>query len=308
MKSIIGHQNPDTDTVCSAIAYQNLLAARDIEAKAFALGEVNNETKFVLEKFGVDFPEVVNELPKDYVIILVHHNEEGQSIENLNDLNVIEIIDHHKANLQTDKPIRIHIEPLGSSCSIIAKKFFGKGIEISQEIAGILIAGIISDTLYFRSPTTTETDKKLVKQLNEIAKIEDLEAFSLEMFDAKSDVKDISTEELVKLDYKLFDFSGHKFGIGVMETTNKNFGLERKAEIIEILGKIKEAEKLEGVCFSIIDILKEEAYALCSDDETKKLVMEIFESEDEDGVLYNQGIVSRKKQIVPKFEEYFHSL
>lgn len=305
MKSIIGHRNPDTDTVCSAIAYQNLLKTRNIEAKAFALGEINNETKFVLEKFQVDFPEVINNLPKDSEIILVDHNEEGQSIENFNDLNVVEVIDHHKANIQTDKPIRIHIEPLGSSCSIIAKKFLAKNIEIPEKIASILMAGIVSDTLFFRSPTTTETDKELVEKLNKIAGIKNLENFSLKMFDAKSDVKDLTTEELVKLDYKNFNFSGHKIGIGVMETTNKDFGLERKEEIVEILKKIKEDDKLEAVYFSVIDILKEENYTLSSGDKEKEQFIEIFASRKQKGVLYNKGLVSRKKEIVPQLENYF---
>ena len=207
MKSIIGHKNPDTDTICSAIAYEAFLVAKNVEAKAYALGEINNETKFVLEKFEVDFPEMINELPHNSEIILVDHNEKGQSIENLSDLDVVEIIDHHKANLRTDKPIKICIEPLGASCSIIAKKFLAKDLEISRKIAQVLIAGIISDTLFFRSPTTTETDKQLVEKLNKVAGINDLEVFSLEMFNAKSDVKNISTKDLVKLDYKQFNFS-----------------------------------------------------------------------------------------------------
>ncbi len=305
MKSIIGHKNPDTDTICSAIAHQVFLANRGVEAKAFALGEINNETKFVLEKFGVDSPEVINKLPQNSEIILVDHNEEGQSIENLKELNVVEIIDHHKINFQTDKPIRIQIEPLGSSCSIIAKKFMAKKIEIPPAIAQILIAGIISDTLYFRSPTTTETDKQLVERLNVTAKIEDLEKFSLEMFDAKSDVENLSTEELVRLDYKTFDFSGHKFGLGVMETTNKDFGLKRKDEILEILKKIKEEERLEAVYFSVIDILKEESRTLCSGEVEKKLWTELFQVENREEILFVKDLISRKKEIVPVFEKHF---
>jgi manganese-dependent inorganic pyrophosphatase len=309
VKSIIGHRNPDTDTICGAIAYQDFLKKKNIESKAFALGDLNKETKFVLNKFGVDFPEVVNQLPKDSEIILVDHNEEDQSIENFNDLNVVEVIDHHKANIKTDRPIRIHIEPLGSSCSVIAKKFLAKNFEISEKIAQLLIAGIISDTLFFRSPTTTETDKKLVEKLNEIAKIDSpaggLEKFSLAMFNAKSDVSDVSTEDLVKMDYKNFDFSGHKFGIGVMETTNKYFGLERKEEIEEILKKIKTDENLEAVVFSVVDILKGENYTLCSGEKEKNLLREIFGFEERGEVLFKKGLISRKKEIVPLIENYF---
>lgn len=306
MKYIIGHLNPDTDTICSALVYEDYLKQKGIEAKAYALGHLNNETKFVFDKFGVIAPEHVHEIPANSEIILLDHNEETQSIHNIKDLDIVEIIDHHKIKIETDKPIRIHIEPLGSSCSIIAKKYFKSGREISKENASLLIAGIISDTLYFRSPTTTDQDKELTEKLNEIAQISDLEKFSLEMFNAKSNLGDISTEELIQLDYKVFDFAeGQKFGIGVMETTNKDFGLNRKDEIIIKLREIKEKENLQSVYFSIIDILNEESFTLCSDENDTKLFIELFKAENQNGVLYVNNLVSRKKQIAPVFQKHF---
>lgn len=306
MRSIIGHRNPDTDTICSAIGHEAFLTARNIEAKAFALGDINNETDFVLKKFGIETPPVISELPQNSEIVLIDHNEEGQSIKNLNDLDIVEIIDHHKVSLQTDKPIRIHVEPLGSSCSIIAKKFFAKGMDIPQKIAQILIAGIMSDTLAFRSPTTTDTDRELVVKLNKIAQIEDIEAFSMKMFDAKSDVKNLSTEEIVKLDYKQFNFAGNKYGIGVMETTNKDFGLERKAEVLEYLKKVKESENMDAVYFSIIDILNGENYTLCSGKTERELFVKLFNAKEDNDILYVKDLVSRKKEIVPVFEKHFN--
>ena len=165
MKHIIGHKNPDTDTTCSGIAYEHFLVKQGIDAKAFALGKLNNETKFVLEQFGVEEPEQISELPHGTEIILLDHNEEKQSIDNIKDLDIVEIIDHHKVKLETDKPISIFIKPLGSSCSIIAEKYFDTNTQLTKSIAGILLSGIISDTLFFRSPTTTEIDKKLVDSL-----------------------------------------------------------------------------------------------------------------------------------------------
>ncbi|MBT3355739.1 manganese-dependent inorganic pyrophosphatase [bacterium] len=306
MKYIIGHKNPDTDTICSAIGYQAFLEARNIKSEALALGSINKETKFVLTYFGVDLPREVSELPHNSEIILVDHNEESQSIDNLNELDIIEIIDHHKVKIQTDKPIRIHVEPLGSSCSIIAKKYFAKNLEISKEVAGLLLAGIISDTLYFRSPTTTETDKELVKKLNEIVEIEDLAEFSMLMFYAKSDMSDIKTKDLIKLDYKVFEFGGAEYGIGVMETTNKDAGLERKEEILENLTQVKKTDNLKGAFLSIIDILNKESYTLCSGNEEKELFIEMFKAEDREDVLFVDGIVSRKKEIVPVFENHLN--
>ncbi len=304
MKHIIGHLNPDTDTICSALVYENFLTQKGKEAKAYALGDLNNETKFVFERFGIEQPEIVGELPKDSEIVLLDHNEETQSINNVNDLDIVEIIDHHKVKIETDKPIKIHIEPLGSSCSIIAKKFFkSRKAELDKENASLLLAGIISDTLFFRSPTTTEEDKKIADKLNEIAQIDDLEPFSLEMFNAKSDLGDISTEDLIKLDYKVFEFGGESYGVGVMETTNKNFGLDRRKEIIDKLEDIKEKDDLKGVFFSIIDILNEESYTLVSGDDEVDLFKKIFNAKEKEGALFVDNLVSRKKQIVPKLKE-----
>ena len=305
MKHIIGHKNPDTDTICSAIAYQDFLTKQNIKAKAFALGKLNKETQFVLDKFGVQSPEQISELPHGAEIILLDHNEEKQSIDNINDLDIVEIIDHHKIKLETDKPISIYIKPLGSSCSIIAEKYFDTKTELPKKIASILLSGIISDTLFFRSPTTTETDKNLVKKLNKIAKVLDLEKLSLEMFDAKSDLGDISVEKLIKLDYKIFNFAGNDYGIGVMETTNKNFALNKKDELLKKLEEIKYTDKLKGAFFTIIDILEEKSWTFCSGDKEAELFTKLFKAEKKDEALFVDGLISRKKQIVPVFEKYF---
>ncbi len=305
MKHIIGHKNPDTDTVCSAIAYQDFLSAKGVDCKAYVLGDFNNETKFVLERFKADLPQQIDELPHNSEIILVDHNEEGHSIDNVNDLEIVEIIDHHKVKIETDRPITIQIEPLGSSCSIIAKKYFEAGTKISRKIASLMIAGIISDTLFYRSPTTTDVDKELVEKLNKFAEIENLEAFSMEMFNAKSDIKEFNTEKLIKLDYKVYTFNGIDYGLGVMETTDEAFGLERKEEILEKLAEIETKDQLGGVFLTIINILKGESYTLCSGKKQKELFIGLFGAKDDEDVLFVDNLLSRKKQIVPVFEKHF---
>ena len=302
MKNIIGHKNPDTDSVCSTLAYANYLQQQGEDAQAFALGELNKETQFVLNKFEIDFPEVISSLEAGAQVILLDHNEAGQAIDNLEELDLVEIIDHHKVDIKTDKPISICVKPLGSSCSIVAQKYFDNKMELDKKVAGLLLAGIISDTLFFRSPTTTETDKKLVEKLNEIVGIDNLEEFSLAMFKAKSDLGDISTEDLIRLDYKEFDFKDGKYGIGVMETTDVDFGLKRKKEIFEKLAEIKEKDNLKAVYFTIVDILNEKSYTLYSDEDARQLFIKLFSAEDQDGVLFVDKLVSRKKQIVPVFE------
>ncbi len=302
MKHIIGHKNPDTDSICSAIAYQDFLTKQGIEAKAFALGELNNETKLVLEKFQVEAPEIISELSQGSEVTLVDHNEEKQTIDNAKELDITEIFDHHKVDFKTDKPISILVKPLGSTCSIIAEKYFEESVELDKKIASLLLAAILSDTLFFRSPITTETDKELAEKIAKIAEIEDMEALSLEMFNAKSDLGNIEVEDLIKLDYKTFTFKDGDYGIGVMETTDVDYGLDRKDEIFKKLIEIKETDNLKGVYFVIVDILNEKGYTLYSGDAEKELFTKLFKAEDQEGILFVDKLVSRKKQIVPVFE------
>jgi manganese-dependent inorganic pyrophosphatase len=302
MKHIIGHKNPDTDSVCSAVAYQDFLTKKNIEAKAFRLGDLNKETKLVFEKFGVEPPEKISGLSKNSEVVLVDHNEEKQAIDNLKELDVVEVLDHHKVDFKTDKPISILVKPIGSTCSILAEKYFEGEIELDKKIAGLLLAGIISDTLFFRSPTTTDVDRKLADKLVEVVGVDDLEALSLEMFNAKSDLGDIEVGDLIKLDYKTFTFKDGDYGIGVMETTNVDYGLDRKDEILNKLVEIKEEDGLKGVYFVIVDILNEKGYALYSGNDEKELFTKLFKAEDQEGVLFVDKLVSRKKQIVPVFE------
>ncbi len=302
MKHIIGHKNPDTDSVCSAIAYQDFLTKQGVEARAFALGELNNETRLVLEKFRVEMPEIISELPQGSEVVLVDHNEEKQTINNVEEVDIVEVFDHHKVDFKTDKPISILIKPLGSTCSIIAEKYFEDDIELDKKIAGLLLAAILSDTLFFRSPTTTNKDKELAEKLAKIAEIDNMEVLSLEMFNAKSDLGDIEVEDLIKLDYKTFTFKDGDYGIGVMETTNVDYGLDRKDKILNKLAEIKEADSLKGVYFVIVDILNEKGYALYSGGDEKELFTKLFKAEDQEGVLFVDKLISRKKQIVPVFE------
>lgn len=307
MKHLLSHKNPDTDSILSGIAYARLLNKLGENAKSFALGEPNNETKYILNTFNVKTPEIISSLPKDSKVILMDHNEVGQAIDNLDELNLVGIIDHHKFVLKTETPLFIRSEPIGSTCSIVTKLFNEANVEIDKSTAQILISAIISDTLFFRSPTTTDEDKKLVEQLNKVAQIEDLEALSLELFNAKSDLGDITVKDMIQLDYKKFNFGGDDYTIGVMETTNPNFGLNKKDEILKVLEEIKEENNLKGVFFSIIDILNEQNYTLTSGEEETELLKDIFGVEVEDDVAHLGNIISRKKQLVPKFEDYFNN-
>ncbi len=303
---IYGHKNPDTDAIVSAVVASRLYKALGYECQALRLGELNKETQFVQEYFGFAIPELKEALPDGSQVVLVDHNEISQSLDNLNELEIFAIIDHHKFNLKTSSPLNIRAEIIGSTASILYKMFVENSIEIDKQTAGMLIAAIISDTLYFRSPTSTEQDREIVEKLNKIAGIADLETFSLQMFDAKSDLSEFTPEQIITMDYKPFDFNGKKFCIGVMETTSPDFALNMQQQLIEAQVKIKSENNLDGLLFFVVDILHEQSTAItCSEFETQT-VLEAFEASQVSEQILNVGsIVSRKKQIVPILEAYF---
>jgi manganese-dependent inorganic pyrophosphatase len=305
MKYIIGHKNPDTDATVSSLIYSDFLTKKNIKNTVIKLGNLNNETKFLLKKFNITEPATILELPKNSEIILMDHNETKQSINARERYKIWQIIDHHKFDFSTKEPLYIRSEPIGSSCSIVAKMFFEENFKLNQTQATLLISAIISDTLYFRSPTTTQEDHEITEKLNKIAKIEDLETWSLELFAAKSDLGDIPAKKLIQTDYKPFDFNGKKFAIGVMETTSPEYGLKRKTEIVEALQTIKKEDQLDGIFLSIIDILNEKNTTIFADDFTKETLIKAFDAKINGNLAELGNILSRKKQIVPKLETIF---
>lgn len=189
MVYVLGHKNPDTDSYCSAVAYAAFLRDQGEDATAIVLGTPNAETKFVFEKAGVVLPEVKMELEEGASIFLVDHNEAGQSIDKRENYTIVGVIDHHKiADFSTSVPVMMRCETAGCTCTIVRELFCEKGYTPSAGIAQLMLSAIISDTLYFRSPTTTQRDKDAVEALAKLCAMHDPEAYSLEMFAAKSDL------------------------------------------------------------------------------------------------------------------------
>ena len=307
---IVGHKNPDTDSVVSAVAVQEFFAkALGKESKAYRAGVLNNETKFILEKFGVETPELISAVAEGDSVALVDHNEAGQTFDGLDYGSVDYIIDHHKLSVVTEKPIYCRVEPIGSTASLIAKMFFEKSVEISEVSAKLLLAGILSDTLNLMSPTTTQEDKDLVTKLNDIAKL-DVEEFVAEMFKAKSSLEGISLQDIITLDYKDFEMGEHKVGVGTWETTFPQSVNEKKAEIMGALTQKKLDAKLDYIFFMVVDILKQNCELYIVGEGEKVLAERVFGGKTEDlptgqagGMMVLPGVVSRKKQIVPQLTE-----
>lgn len=302
--AIVGHKNPDTDSIVSAIAAQEyLIQVLKKEAVAFRAGELNNETKFVLEYFGVQKPEVIGELGQDDVIALVDHNEAGQIATPIGFEKVEYIFDHHKLSISTEKPIFCRCEPLGSTSSLMAKLFAENGNMPSEKIAKLLLAGILSDTLKFTSPTTTDEDKAIADKLNVIAKL-DMDSFTNDMFKAKSSLEGIGVAEIISLDYKVFEMGNKKIGIGTWETTDPDIVNKKSAEIKKQLEAKKETEGLSMIFFMVVDIIKQNCFLYVVGQEEKEVARQIFGGNEKGDIVELAGVVSRKKQIVPPLAEY----
>ncbi|MDN5358203.1 MAG: manganese-dependent inorganic pyrophosphatase [Candidatus Diapherotrites archaeon] len=301
MIHVFGHRNPDTDAICSAIGYAYLLRQKGKEAKAFRLGEINAETKLVLERFGVEVPEMLESAAgKD--VWLMDHNEFEQSADGIEEANIVGVIDHHKIKFSYDKPITYIALPWGSSSTIVAKLFEIEGIEIPRDIAGCLLSAILSDTVIFKSPTTTDVDREMAEKLARIAGIDDLKAWGIELFKAKSKIREKSAREIVLNDYKVYDFADKKFLINQVEVIDDSDVLARKEEILEEMRKVKEEQGLFAVLTMVTDIMKEGTTLLVVADDVSP-IERAFGKKVEENAIWLPGVMSRKKQIVPPLEK-----
>ena len=303
---VFWHQNPDTDATLSSICYGKYLASKWMDIEVIKLWELNNETKYLLNLLDLEEPPTVTNLAKWSNIVLTDHNDKSQSIANREDYNILQVIDHHNfGNFSTNNPVFIRAEAVCSTCSILYKIFTENNYSIDKNTATALISAILSDSLFWKSPTSTDEDRKIVEKLNEIAQIENLEKFAMDMFAAKSDLGDISIEELIKTDYKMFEVNGTKFGVGVLETTNPAYSLGKKEAIAEGLNEVKTKSGLDFIMFSVVDILQEVNTTISGSNKDKKIISEAFGVEFEWCIANLGNILSRKKQLVPVLNEYF---
>lgn len=305
---VIGHQNPDTDAITAALVYAEFLRRMNVKAKAYRLGDLNNETKFVLKTVQMNEPDMLpDNVPEGSLVALVDHNESQQSMKDLKKMRITRVVDHHKlGDLTTPNPVFLRFEPVGCTATILTKLFRENNLEIDQTIATLLLSAILSDTLHFRSPTTTDDDRKAIDYLHSLAKIDDIESYAGKMFEAKSDLTGFSTKKILLLDYKTFYFQDQQWGVGSGETCNVDKMLERKNELLREMEEEKKQNNLGGILFCIIDILQEHNLTLILSETEEKVVREAFQVDVQDHVADLGSRISRKKQIIPTLEGYFH--
>jgi manganese-dependent inorganic pyrophosphatase len=302
---VFGHKSPDTDASCSAIVWAWFLKThRNQDATPYVLGTPNSEASFVLEKWGHETPEILESVSSEDTVAIVDTNSIDELFENINDTHIVSIIDHHKltGGIKTSSPREIVIQPYASTMTVMYNVMNIEPEDFPKEIAGLMLSGLLSDTLEFRSPTTTEDDKVLAERLAQAAGV-DISEYAAAMFEAKSDISTFSDDELIKLDSKITEIKGKKMRISVLETTHPSSVFARRAGIIASSNKSVEAESLDYLLFFVVDILKEESTLISDNVTTKEMVAEAFgvDAATDDIVLPN--VVSRKKQIIPTLSE-----
>lgn len=298
----IGHTKPDTDSVCAAIAAADFYGGTPAIA-----GPINKETQFVLDYFNIPTPKLLENI-SNLEMTIIDHNQTTQAPNGYENANIKRIIDHHALQDSTyviKDPIEICMQPWGSSSTIVANKYIEANKEIPKAMAGIMLASILSDTLCFQSPTTTEKDKEIANILKPIAGIEDFKEFSKEMFSAKSNISHLSAKEILHLDAKDFNMNGKNVAIGIAETVNPEVLINRKTEFIEEMNNHINESDVDYMFFFIIDILNQSSTAICANENHIDVVEKTFNSKNEDNLANIGSLVSRKKQIAPALTKYF---
>lgn len=302
---IFGHKNPDTDTICSALAYADLKTKLGQEVEAVRLGAVSSETQYALDQFKVAAPRLVETVANEVKqVILVDHNERQQSVSDIADVQVVEVIDHHRiANFETAGPLYYRAEPVGCTATILKKMYKENNIEIEPAIAGLMLSAIISDSLLFKSPTCTEEDVTAARELAQVAGV-NADEYGLEMLKAGADVSSKTIAELLSLDAKEFTMGSAKVEIAQVNVVDPNDVYSRQADIEAAIKDIVGQKGLALFLFVVTDILNNDSVALALG-ESVNAVERAFNVTLSDNKAVLKGVVSRKSQVVPVLTEAF---
>ena len=306
---ILGHLKPDTDSVVSAMALEYLYSQKDCfgysNPQAAIIDPLNPETKYLFEKFAVQTPQLLTaaEITPEDKVVLVDHNEESQRLTGLNDTRIVDIIDHHKANLNLGHPIYMTFKTWGSSATIVYYLMKQNEVAPDEKLAALMLASILSDTVGFKSATTNEKDKKYGEELAKIAGITDIEAFAFEIFKAKSDVSTLSDEEIVQNDYKIYEFTQKTF-ISQLETVEQAALIaDKKERLLAAMGNVKAELGVELLFVAVTDVLNVNTKLLLAGEAEVVLAERAFGGTAVDYILDIGPKMSRKKEIAPAIEE-----
>lgn len=302
---IFGHKNPDTDSICSALAYADLKTRTGADVEAVRLGVVSPETQFALDAFDVAPPRLVESVADEAShVILVDHNERQQSASDIGEVTIAEVIDHHRiANFETAGPLYYRAEPVGCTATIVLKMYKEKGIAIEPRIAGLMLSAIISDTLLLKSPTCTPEDTVAADELAAIAGV-DLRAYGLELLRAGANLRDKSIAQLISRDSKEFSMGGAMVEIAQVNAVDVDEVLSRQAELEAALRTIITEKDLDLFLFVVTDILNNDSVGVALGPRAS-VIEAAYGVTLVNNRAHLKGVVSRKLQIIPVLTETF---
>lgn len=301
MIKIFGHLAPDTDATCSAMIWEWYLSkVQGKNAQAFVLEAPNSEAAFVVNRWGFEMPALLGELSAEDEVVIVDTNNPGELPGNINDANIAEIIDHHllTGGIKTKAPIKVTIRPVASTATVMSW-LIGRDLDTAPDgIKGLMLSCVLSDTLEFRSPTTTPTDRALAERLAGDLNL-DIATYAAEMFAAKSDISHLTDAELLRLDSKIYEAKGVNYRVSVLETTAPAVVLDRQASLMASMDDVATADGVDQVLLFVVDILREEATLFLPNDAVRAVAASAFDAKPEGDRVVLPGVVSRKKQIIP---------
>lgn len=298
---VLGHKSPDTDSTGSPLIWAWFLSeVKHTPAKAVLLGEPNTEAAFMLKYWGLTKPEIIADVTADDHVVIVDTNNPAELPPSINEAKVLAIIDHHMlvGGLKTKTPIEITIRPLACTATILHDLMGSDINRAPREIKGAMLTCILSDTLEFRSPTTTPHDRAVAEKLAAELRIS-IPEFTAEMFAAKSDVSSFTEAELLRMDSKEYNVAGKELRVSVLETTSPKTVLDRKAALMAAMPAVAKADGADQVLLFVVDILNEEATLLVPNDLVKQMAEASFGVKVTGDTVVLPGVMSRKKQIIP---------
>jgi len=299
---VVGHKSPDTDSVCSAVVYAAYLKkVKRIDAVAAAAGQLNPETKFVLDHFKAKEPLLLGSV-KGKTLILMDHNEKSQSPDGIENARILEVLDHHKIAFEWAEPIKFYAEPVGATATLVAKiALADKRFKLDKTLSGLLLSAILSDTVVFKSPTATKTDIENAKILAKFASIKNLRKFGIEVKKQKASLKGMSADQIIYSDFKEFETNGKKFAVGQVELVDLSEANERKNEILAQMDKIRAEKQYEFIALMETDIISEGTELLVAGNPV--IVEKAFSKKIQNSSVYLKGMLSRKKGFLPPLME-----
>ena len=298
---VFGHKSPDTDSTGSPIAWAWYLSeVKRTPAKPVLLGEPNTEAAFVLKHWDLPKPEIITGVEAGAPVVIVDTNNPAELPAEINKADILAIIDHHKlvGGLETKGPIEITIRPLACTATLMHDLMGADIAKAPRGVKGAMLSCILSDTLNFRSPTTTEHDREVAQSLATDLGV-DMDALATAMFEAKSDVSAFSDAELLRMDSKEYTVAGKELRISVLETTAPKVLLDRKDSLMASMVDVAKEDGADQVLLFVIDILKEEATLLVPNALVKEMAEKSFGATVTGDTVVLPGVMSRKKQIIP---------